>query len=254
MRLGVGKPVSKERGADHVLNKFGKRERAEIDVTLRRSRRRGRADPHRRRRSRDDQVQRPPALTRCLKRSGPRGPAAASNSRCRTRFVGCGPASRRIVGGKRAAIVGSSTKLASTQLGLVTYSQLQAAGVTRYVIRRLVHAGALVVVRRHVYAVAGVSDVARPIRPRAVLAGGKQAFASHETAAQLLGLPLPGPARLEVTTRYERCPELPGVELHRTGVLDERDVSVVRAIPSRNCGARRSSTSRRDFRCTRLAN
>ncbi len=34
VRLGVGKPVSKERGADHVLNKFGKRVRAEIDVTL----------------------------------------------------------------------------------------------------------------------------------------------------------------------------------------------------------------------------
>jgi peptidyl-tRNA hydrolase, PTH1 family len=34
VRLGVGKPVSKERGADHVLNRFGKRERAEIDVTL----------------------------------------------------------------------------------------------------------------------------------------------------------------------------------------------------------------------------
>ena len=34
VRLGVGKPVSKERGADHVLNKFTKRERAEIDVTL----------------------------------------------------------------------------------------------------------------------------------------------------------------------------------------------------------------------------
>ena len=34
VRLGVGKPVSKERGADHVLNRFGKRERNEIDVTL----------------------------------------------------------------------------------------------------------------------------------------------------------------------------------------------------------------------------
>jgi PTH1 family peptidyl-tRNA hydrolase len=34
VRIGVGKPVSKERGADHVLNRFGKRERAEIDVTL----------------------------------------------------------------------------------------------------------------------------------------------------------------------------------------------------------------------------
>jgi PTH1 family peptidyl-tRNA hydrolase len=34
VRIGVGKPVSKERGADHVLNRFGTRERAEIDVTL----------------------------------------------------------------------------------------------------------------------------------------------------------------------------------------------------------------------------
>jgi peptidyl-tRNA hydrolase, PTH1 family len=34
VRIGVGKPPSKERGADHVLNRFSKRERAEIDVTL----------------------------------------------------------------------------------------------------------------------------------------------------------------------------------------------------------------------------
>jgi PTH1 family peptidyl-tRNA hydrolase len=34
VRIGVGKPVSKERGADHVLSKFAKRERAEIDVLL----------------------------------------------------------------------------------------------------------------------------------------------------------------------------------------------------------------------------
>jgi PTH1 family peptidyl-tRNA hydrolase len=34
VRIGVGKPVSKEHGADHVLSKFNKRERAEIDVVL----------------------------------------------------------------------------------------------------------------------------------------------------------------------------------------------------------------------------
>jgi peptidyl-tRNA hydrolase, PTH1 family len=34
VRIGVGKPVTKERGADHVLNRFGKRERADIDVTI----------------------------------------------------------------------------------------------------------------------------------------------------------------------------------------------------------------------------
>ena len=34
VRIGIGKPVSADRGADHVLDRFGKRERAEIDVTL----------------------------------------------------------------------------------------------------------------------------------------------------------------------------------------------------------------------------
>jgi peptidyl-tRNA hydrolase, PTH1 family len=34
VRIGVGKPSSKERGADHVLSRFSKRERAEVDVTI----------------------------------------------------------------------------------------------------------------------------------------------------------------------------------------------------------------------------
>jgi PTH1 family peptidyl-tRNA hydrolase len=34
VRIGVGKPVSKEHGADHVLKRFSKRERGEIDVTI----------------------------------------------------------------------------------------------------------------------------------------------------------------------------------------------------------------------------
>jgi len=34
VRIGVGKPASKEHGADHVLSRFNKRERTEIDVTI----------------------------------------------------------------------------------------------------------------------------------------------------------------------------------------------------------------------------
>lgn len=34
VRIGVGKPMSKEHGADHVLNRFSERERAEVDVTV----------------------------------------------------------------------------------------------------------------------------------------------------------------------------------------------------------------------------
>jgi peptidyl-tRNA hydrolase, PTH1 family len=34
VRLGVGKPVTKERGADHVLSRFGKRDREQMAVTI----------------------------------------------------------------------------------------------------------------------------------------------------------------------------------------------------------------------------
>jgi PTH1 family peptidyl-tRNA hydrolase len=34
VRIGVSKPASKERGADHVLSQFSKREQADVDVTL----------------------------------------------------------------------------------------------------------------------------------------------------------------------------------------------------------------------------
>jgi PTH1 family peptidyl-tRNA hydrolase len=34
IRIGVDKPTTKERGADHVLSRFSKRERTEIDATL----------------------------------------------------------------------------------------------------------------------------------------------------------------------------------------------------------------------------
>ena len=34
VRIGVGKPATKEHGADHVLRRVGKRERAELDVVV----------------------------------------------------------------------------------------------------------------------------------------------------------------------------------------------------------------------------
>jgi PTH1 family peptidyl-tRNA hydrolase len=34
VRIGVDKPASKERGADHVLSRMGKRQRADVDVTV----------------------------------------------------------------------------------------------------------------------------------------------------------------------------------------------------------------------------
>ncbi len=37
VRIGVGKPTSKEQGADHVLSRFGTRERTQIDLAIERA-------------------------------------------------------------------------------------------------------------------------------------------------------------------------------------------------------------------------
>ena len=58
VRIGVGKPPSKERGADHVLSRFAKRERAEMDVTIEEAADAVETDPRRRRRRRDEPLQR----------------------------------------------------------------------------------------------------------------------------------------------------------------------------------------------------
>jgi very-short-patch-repair endonuclease len=122
-------------------------------------------------------------------------------------------------------------ELASGQLGLVTYEQLRSAGSTRATLRGLVAGGALITVHRHVYVVAGAPESYERTVLAAVLAAGKLAYASHETAAQLWDLPGPGPTALEVTAVYERCPEVVGVRIHRSGLLTESDACVRRGVP-----------------------
>jgi hypothetical protein len=105
------------------------------------------------------------------------------------------------------------------------------AGCTRDTIRGLRGSGALNALHHHVYAVAGAPCSYERTVLAAVLAAGEHAFASHETAASLRQLPLPGPAALEVTTVYERCPSVPGVRVHRSGRLEEQYVEMLGPIP-----------------------
>jgi hypothetical protein len=65
----------------------------------------------------------------------------------------------------------------------------------------------------------------------AVLAAGRGAFASHETAARLWELPLPDAALIEVTTDLKRRPRVKGVKMHRSGLLLVDDVADLRGIP-----------------------
>src|SRR3954470_19594710 len=59
----------------------------------------------------------------------------------------------------------------------------------------------------------------------------RDAYASHESSLQMWELPLPAAAQLEITTILERRPRVRGVRCHRSGLLIECDVTVLRGIP-----------------------
>jgi hypothetical protein len=116
------------------------------------------------------------------------------------------------------------------QLGLVTLEQARSAGMTIHQVRHRLETGQLVAVRRGVYADPGAPASEERRILGAVLAAGDGAFASHDSACWLWGLPLPGAMRLEITTGPDRRPRAADVEWHRS-YARSRDVVVVGAIP-----------------------
>ncbi len=86
-------------------------------------------------------------------------------------------------------------------------------------------------VARQVYANPSVRPSYQQRVLATVLSAGDGAFASHETAAKLWGLPLPRPALLEVTTPLDRRPIPPGTRMHRSGLILPEDVRSVDQIP-----------------------
>jgi hypothetical protein len=64
-----------------------------------------------------------------------------------------------------------------------------------------------------------------------VLSAGPDAYASHETAVHMWELPLPRPALIEVSTSDLRRPRASGAVMHRSGVIDAHDVTLLHGIP-----------------------
>lgn len=110
-------------------------------------------------------------------------------------------------------------RLADRQGGVVTRRQALVAGATPRTLASMVRAGMLV--RRHpgVYVVTG-SERDHAVLCRAALAAlgslGGGAFASHRSAAWLLGLVDRPPPRVHVTASIPHSRRLAGVTVHRT--------------------------------------
>ncbi len=118
--------------------------------------------------------------------------------------------------------------LAGAQHQLVTWEQARSCGLSSRALRSRIAAGRLLLHRAPcVYGLPGVADSRLRYVMGAVLAFGRNAFASHSTAAWLHGLPLPpdSDGELEVTVPLGRFGDSAGVWLHRSGLLGESDIT-----------------------------
>lgn len=122
-------------------------------------------------------------------------------------------------------------EIARRQLGLVTRRQALAAGCSASGIRTRLHQGDWVLVRRSVYAVAGVAPTPEQAALAVCLAAGDGCWASHRTAAALWGLEVAPPAAIDVLTAPGRRLALGGVAQHRSSSLAMADLTRHRRVP-----------------------
>jgi very-short-patch-repair endonuclease len=117
-------------------------------------------------------------------------------------------------------------RIAVRQHGLVTRSQLLAAGLTERQIDRRIGLGQLLPVHRGVYRVPAV----KPSYEQAVLAAclASRGVASHRSAARLFGLRgFERDPHVEICVDSARAPHLDGVVAHRSTGLETAEIGVI---------------------------
>lgn len=119
-------------------------------------------------------------------------------------------------------------RVARGQYGLITWSQLLAAGVPGSSIGRLVERGALIRLFPGVYRVAGAPATWYQRQLAAVLAAGAEAAASHRAAAHLWDV-WDGEPAIEISVPRRQALRLPGVIVHRT--RDPMPIHIRKGIP-----------------------
>src|SRR5436190_9252359 len=122
--------------------------------------------------------------------------------------------------------------LATTQLGLVTWSQLIADDdANPSAITSLLARGWLERIRPRVYAFAGTPRTWEQQLLAAILSVGDGACGSHSCAAELWDFVHLPYLTMEVSVARTRRARLAGVAVHRVTALDPKDVTHRNAIP-----------------------
>jgi len=121
-------------------------------------------------------------------------------------------------------------QIAHLQRGRVARRQLIAAGISDSTVDWLVSQHRLIRRVRGVFAVGHSAHVELERETEALLAVREGAVLSHYSAAGLWGLCAPR-ADVEVLVRDGRSSRMPGVVVHRSRILESRDVRVKRGLP-----------------------
>jgi hypothetical protein len=135
---------------------------------------------------------------------------------------------RQLSAAPRDVVIGA---IADVQHGAIARWQLIALGFTGGAISRRIESHLLRPVHRGVYAVGHRNLSRRGHAMAAVLACGRGAFLSHNSAAVERDLRRVGQSKFDVTVPAGRRPRPPGIRLHTTRTLHREDVSLVDGIP-----------------------
>jgi very-short-patch-repair endonuclease len=124
-------------------------------------------------------------------------------------------------------------QIAGAQRGRVATRQLRAAGISTSAIGRMIASGTLIAVHRGVYRVGHAAPVRLGDETSALLAVGDDAALSHFSAAILWGLLAPGSGdgQIHVMAPRERRVSPAGVAVHRSRMLERRDVWTREGLP-----------------------
>jgi hypothetical protein len=122
------------------------------------------------------------------------------------------------------------TSMAATQFGLFTREQARSLDVSPRVLDRLTAQGAVELVRRGVFAIAGSPHSYQRTVLAALLSAG-DAWGSHRTAAKLQRLSAPAPDGIDVLTLPGRRLRQQGVVHHRSAEIRLVDLTRVDGIP-----------------------
>ncbi len=132
------------------------------------------------------------------------------------------------ISGPRAERIAAVARL---QRGRIAFRQLRAIGVAPASVAWLVAKGHLFPSLRCVFAVGHTARIELGAETEALLSVRDGGALSHWSAAALLGLWTPVPAVVDVSVDYSSAATNAGVRVHRSRILESRDVWIRNGLP-----------------------